>query len=50
MDRRYSEEYERFRDQVKGCLDENWPLEGEEAELAERGPGLPRDRAADADK
>ena len=33
MDLRYSEEYERFRDEVKGFLAKNWPLQGEEAKL-----------------
>ncbi len=33
MDLRYSEEYERFRDEVKGFLAKSWPLQGEEAKL-----------------
>lgn len=49
MDLRYSEEYERFRDEVKGFLAKNWPLKGEEAKLDHKEQAvLFRDRAIEA--
>ena len=49
MDLRYSEEYERFRDEVKGFLAEHWPLQGEEAKLDfNQQAVLFRDRAIEA--
>ncbi len=33
MDLSYGEEYERFRDEVRDFLSEQWPLKGDEAEL-----------------
>ena len=49
MDLRYSEEYERFRGEVKGFLAENWPLQDEEAKLDfNQQAVLFRDRAIEA--
>jgi len=49
MDLRYTEEYERFRDEVRSFLKDNWPLQGADAEL-ERGQQwiLFRERAVEA--
>ena len=49
MDLRYSEEYERFRGEVKGFLAKNWPLQGKEAKLDfNQQAVLFRDRAIQA--
>ena len=33
MDLEYSQEYERFREEVQGFLSASWPLKGDEAKL-----------------